>query len=83
MFGADANRTVQVVSLKLENGVFTVLETLLPCPKEGTTTIDLVEPVKCFAGNYIGFNVSASSTATGQNYRNGVGSGMLCERIKI
>jgi hypothetical protein len=26
MFGADANRTVQVVSLKLENGVFTVLE---------------------------------------------------------
>jgi hypothetical protein len=52
MFGADANRTVQVVSLKLENGVFTVLErNFIPCPKEGTTTIDLVEPVKCFAGN--------------------------------
>jgi hypothetical protein len=49
MFGADANRTVQVVSLKLENGVFTTRKgTLLPCPKEGTTTIDLVEPVKCF-----------------------------------
>jgi hypothetical protein len=32
MFGADANRTVQVVSLKLENGVFTVLEkNYLPC----------------------------------------------------
>jgi hypothetical protein len=51
-------------------------------PKEGTTTIDLVEPVKCFAWNYIGFNVSASSTATGQNYRNGVGSGYAMRTYK-
>jgi hypothetical protein len=41
MFGADANRTVQVVSLKLENGCLqSSKRTLLPCPKEGTTTID-------------------------------------------
>jgi hypothetical protein len=31
---------------------------------------------------YIGFNVSASSTATGQNYRNGVGSGYAMRTYK-
>jgi hypothetical protein len=35
MFGADANGTVQVVSLKLENGVFTVTrKKLFTMPKE-------------------------------------------------
>jgi hypothetical protein len=69
--------------LKLENGVFTARKgTLLPCPKEGTTTIDLVEPVKCFAGNYIGFNVSNQAQLQVKIIETG-SVPMLCERIKI
>jgi hypothetical protein len=62
MFGADANGSSSIIETRKWSVYSPRKGTLLPCPKEGTTTIDLV---KCFAGNYIGFNVSASKHSYG------------------